>query len=591
MRQVHSTSDPPPDLQLAAEVLPFIPSTFTSVSQISRQVPPTLMDRVATPACGGLRQLLARHPELFETKMIGSVHVARQRLSRRQSAQGLYRRGTSVRRGEDTIMNTKWHAAPGAVSQGESTAQAESSGAVAELQRRFPDFLVPVKALWMTVPEREEADERRRVLTALRDPQQSRWLIFHPHPTHRHTAAVATVPGKERTAQEGKEDAVLENGYVQLRSASLSSPPPAASVPDVHARVADYRIQPYEWYRVARVLPTIAAEVDFNKELYDAAAALLPPGRDIWQVLLSAPHLFTVRYDAPASSPQPSEPRVTVRFLLHHRYVPAGVDGVEEDALLRDLEALAADKEASRCGLSTRQRRHKRRLQQQLTFLRNPTPYFDHRVLVQHLFDLLPMRDGVHQSALLGALPPHAVSAFPQNVTDLLKERSDLFRLSDARHGVLVQRADAPAAEHERTVDSVSGEEILQCLFSSYSTRSDPRSGTTISRNLSRLPRLIRERLFAMQDVVAELLGLYPEKVELLPASSRSGSSQQTQDEYEREQRELQNVRGRRDFLVPFRFVGEWEVKLVERYTQQQEKEMAKRGARPRVTPHRRPRY
>lgn len=421
--------------------------------------------------------------------------------------------------------------------------------------------------------------------------------------------------------------AVFENGYVQLCHPSPASFPSenhastgadsvvrAAELDveeqqqrDVNGRLGAYEIQPYEWYRVARVLPTTRAEVVFDDKLFDAAAALLPPGRDVWQVLLSAPQLFTVRYDdgAPTtpsatttSSGSGGAPsRVLVRFDLHPRFIPAGVGYVKEAELLRELEEVAVNREENRCGLTTRQRRRKRKLQRQLAYLRNPTPYFDERVLAQHLFDLLPMRDGVHQSALLGALPSHAVAAFPQNVTDLLKERDDLFRLSDARHGVLVQRADAPLDAVPRTPDSVTGDEILQCIYAAYSSRSDPRLGTTISRSLSRLPRLIRDRLYAMDDVVQELLCMYPERVAVLTdaAGATGGAATKIQDVAtsldERAKRELQNVRGRRDFLVPFRFVGEWESKLLDQYTKQQEKEQVRSSARHRTVNRRPPRH
>ncbi|KPA86392.1 putative mitochondrial hypothetical protein [Leptomonas pyrrhocoris] len=553
---------------------------------------------------------------MYESRQMGLVHVARRRsVESSVSAEGSVGGLTSSIRASRTP-----HSA--------STALPITEAAMAELQELFPDFLVPVKALWETTPEAQE-ESKRRVMSALRA-HQSSWLTFYAHPAHRAPRGETSEVAEREQYRKECRTSVLESGYVMLSDAARlslagqrvvndeggvhtengsSSAPTHPCRCDVRARLADYTIQPYEWYRVARVLPTAAKEVLFGEELYDAAAALLPSWRDVWQVLFSAPHLFTVRYDdgtecspsadAAAASKTRSMAHLTptadsaatrlfVRFNLHPRFIPPGVAFVREEELLQRLGEVAVDREKNRCGLTTRQRRHKRKLQRQLTYLRNPTPYFDDRVLAQHLFDLLPMRHGVHQSALLGALPSHAVSAFPHNVTDLLKERGDLFRLADARHGVLVQRADAVLEESQRSVDSVTGEEVLQCIFSSYSTHNDPRNGTTISRSLARLPRLIRERLFAMHDVVQELLCLYPEKVAVL--SDASLTQQETQLD-ERATRELQNVRGRRDFLIPFRFVGEWEEKLLEKYTRHQEKELAKSGARKHSTNNRRPRY
>lgn len=616
-RLTHTAATTPSERHLVEELRSFVPPTFTSLPHISRQVPPDLMESISSPGCGGLRLLLSRYPELFETKTIGHVHVARRRPQSSGNAKELLWRGRSMVLGDGAASGLRSHERTSKDSQCGSTAPAETDYAVTALQRLFPEFLVPVKALWTTVAECEEAGEKARVLSALQA-HQGDHLIFHAHPSHR--VACDGRPEVEKSVQGLREaiekvgslgTTVLENGYVQLRSSSATS----LSTPsqDLPARLADYKIQPYEWYRVARVLPTAAADVVFDAALYDAAAALLPLGRDVWQVIFSAPHLFAVRYadatqrSACAMETQPTLPAkqndvafASVRFKLHPRFIPAGAAYAREEDLLRELEHVALNRDANRCGLTTRQRRHRRKLQQQLTYLRNPSPYFDTRVLAQHIFDMLPMRDGVHQAALLGSLPPHAVNAFPQNVTDLLKERTDLFRLSDARHGVLVQRADAPVEENERTVDSVTGEEVLQCIFSCYSTRIDPRTGTTISRNLSRLPRLIRERLFAMRDVVEELLCLYPEKVALLSgttplasphSSSPSSSFQHGTELDERARRELQNVRGRRDFLIPFRFVGEWEEQLMAKYTRQKEKESAKSGSQSRTAGNRRPRY
>lgn len=620
VRFVHTALTASSALLLAREIQAFVPSTFTSIQQISRQVPPELMEQISSPTCGGLRQLLARYPDWYESKQIGQVHVVRRRAQDVCSTSSRQRNAASCAHTHgaawDSQRSAMWTSAK---QESGSRARAAREAKLAELRQLFPDFLVPVKALWTTVVEGEEAEMKRRVLDALRE-HNGEYLLFYEHPEHRTTQKDSLSVGQNEQGKTEESAAVFESGYVRLCSTPAPSSPVQHGVVreddygsedrgrplstdqcDVCMRLAEHEVQPYEWYRVARVLPTAAAEVAFGKELCDAAGALLPPGRDAWQVLLSAPHLFTVRYGDAAdgtrtlsgSAASAAAPYLMVRFRLHPRFIPAGVAFVQEAELLRELEELAVSREENRCGLNTRQRRRKRKLQRQLTYLRNPTPYFDDRVLAQHLFDLLPLRNGVHQSALLGALPPHAVSAFPQNVTDLLKVRDDLFRLSDARHGVLVQRADAPLDAPPRTLDSVTGDEILQCIFASYSTRHDPRQGTTVSRSLPRLPRLIRERLFSMNDVVEELLCLYPEKVVVLSdALSATTSEQQAAAQLsERARRELQNVRGRRDFLVPFRFVGEWESKLMEKYTEEQEKEAAKSAARHRGTSHRRARF
>ncbi|GET92859.1 hypothetical protein, conserved [Leishmania tarentolae] len=588
---------------LVDEVSPYIPTTFTSIPQISRELPPELMERVRNPVCGGLRLLLSRYAERFESKIIGQVHVVRRRFRQRESAAPCRRAsvGGTVGRSPAVTSSPSGNAA--------ATVPTENLVGVAaiftELQQLFPSYLVPVKALWMTVPEAQEQQWRGRVLEALRSPQHRAWLTFHEHPVHYISRSAST--------DEANLTHVLENGYVQLRLDPASDDEGAATLmpQSPNAWMTEHEVQPYEWYRVARVLPTAATEVLFTRELQEQAAFLLPPGRDVWHVLLSAPALFELRYVAPttiesrqparvstisANSPSSAPISVTydttpspslcvsvyVRFRLEERFLPPDIESAREDNILRELETLAVDRATSACGLSSRQRRRKRKLQRQLAYLRNPTPYFDERVLAQHLFDLLPLRDGVHQSALLGSLPQSAVQAFPQNVTEILQTRKDLFRLSDARHGILVQRADAPQVA-QRTIESVTGEEILLNIFSSYSLRSDPKEGTTVSRCLPRLSRLVRERLFAMQDIVAEVLILYPDKVEVLADRSPSISSHSlslsppSSQVDERALRELQAVRGRRDLLVPFRFVGEWQAKLTEKYRKQQEKDALKR--------------
>nr|VDZ48983.1 hypothetical_protein_conserved [Leishmania donovani] len=602
---------------LVDEVSPFIPATFTSIPQISRQLPPELMERVCDPVCGGLRPLLSRYAERFESKMIGQVHVVRSRLRQRESTAPCRRANAGAEAGHSFAVPLS--------SSGNAAATAPKSNSVdlqaifTELQELFPSYLVPVKALWTTAPEAEEQQVRARVLDALRSPQHRAWLTFHEHPAH--------CASRSTSADEGERTHVLEHGYVQLRlDPAAGDNRAAAPMPQSpNTRMAGHEVQPYEWYRVARVLPTTARELLFSGELQEQATLLLPPGRDVWHVLLSAPALFELRYAAPTTvhsgqqarvptlsaeasssalacvtydaTPPPSLcASVYVRFRLEERFVPTDMAGAHEESILRELETLTADRAASACGLSSRQRRRKRKLQRQLAYLRNPTPYFDERVLAQHLFDLLPLRDGVHQSALLGSLPQPAVQAFPQNVTELLQARNDLFQLSDARHGILVQRADAPKVA-QRSIESVTGEEILLHIFSSYSLRSDPREGTTISRSLPRLPRLVRERLFAMQDIIAEVLLLYPDKVEVLADRSSNisplslSSSPHTSEADERALRELRAVRGRSDFLVPFRFVGQWQAKLTEKYTKQQEKDATKsmRARQRSESSHRRP--
>ncbi|KAG5466382.1 hypothetical protein LSCM4_01532 [Leishmania orientalis] len=600
------------------EVSPYVPTTFTSIQQISRQLPPELMERVCDPVCGGLRHLLSRYSERFESKMIGQVHVVRSR--GRQGQRAAPHRRIDV---GDTARHS-FTAPPPPPGDAAGTASKSNSVAVqailAELQELFPSYLVPVRALWTTVPEPQEQLVKHRVLDALRSPQHRAWLTFYEHPAHCASCRTA--------AEAAAQTHMFEHGYVQRRfDPAAGDDGAAASTPPLppDARMVEYQVQPYEWYRVARVLPTATAELLFTSELQDQAAVLLPSGRDVWHVLLSAPALFEVRYVVPATdesvrqsgapplsagapssgplsvihdaTPPPSlRASVYVRFRLEERFVPPDMAGVNEASILRELETLAADRAASACGLNSRQRRRKRKLQRQLAYLRNPTPYFDERVLAQHLFDLLPLRDGVHQSALLGSLPQPAVQAFPQNVTELLQARKDLFQLSDARHGILVQRADAPKVA-QRSAESVTAEEILLYIFSAYSLRSDPREGTTVSRCLPRLPRLVRERLFAMQDVVAEVLIPYPEKVEVLGDQSTritslsSSTSLRTNDADEHILRELRAVRGRRDFLVPFRFVGEWQEKLTEKYTRQQEKDKLKtmRARQSSASSYRRP--
>ncbi|KAG5466923.1 hypothetical protein LSCM1_01100 [Leishmania martiniquensis] len=597
-----SASTPPTLDAVVDEVSPYVPTTFTSIQQISRQLPPELMERVCDPVCGGLRLLLARYSERFESKMIGQVHVVRSRQKQRQWAAPHHRLDAG-----DTARFPLAATSSPPVSATAAVAKPNSAAVqaiLAELQELFPNYLVPVKALWATVPEAEEQLVRRCVLDALRSPQHRVWLTFYEHPAH--CASCST------SAEAAAQTHVLEHGYVRCRlGAEAGDDVAAAPTPSSpNARMVEHQVQQYEWYRVARVLPTSAAELLFTGELQEQAALLLPPGRDVWHVLFSAPALFDVRLVTPVADEsvrQPGAPAfsgadpssaplfvahgatpppslcasVYVRFRLEERFVPPDMAGANEASIMRELETLAADRATNDCGLSSRQRRRKRKLQRQLAYLRNPTPYFDDRVLAQHLFDLLPLRDGVHQSALLGSLPQTAVQAFPPNVTELLQARKDLFQLSDVRHGILVQRADAPKVT-QRSAESVTGEEILLYVFSAYSLRSDPREGTTISRCLPRLPRLVRERLFAMQDIVAEVLIPYPDKVEVLADRSPrisphpSSTSPHTAGADERVLRELRTVRGRRDFLVPFRFVGEWQEKLTEKYVKQQEKDNLK---------------
>lgn len=573
----YSTSSVPPtgggsDMDdFVRHVERLIPTTFTSISQIARHIPETMMKELSGPQRGGLRFFLSQHSDRFELQQIGSVPVVR----RRPTSSSQTPRHT---RGSSALQDGR-SSPPGDRGMSDVTARvvplsstSSSPPPPTEVTELFPSFLVPVKVLWETVEPMKRAAAQQHVLSIIRKHRQRYLTIVNP-----------------RSSDDS--DKSLCTAYVALQGVALESGENRESVkpekgPD--AALLEFKVEEYEWFRVARLLPTAGVEVKLNPELHDKAAALLPRDRDLLHVLLSAPHLFSIRCVPNGSYPLASlgllpKSRSTVkenpynifvRFCLDSKFAPPGWnDVITESELLRELEKIEEERFSNAHGLSTRQRRRKRTLRRLLQYKRDPSPYFDRRVLVQHLFDLLPTTGGVLKSILLGSLPPVATHTFPPNISTLFSENGHLFRLTPSSfNDFLVQRADDAVVAAEREVQSVSSEEILQQIFNNYSLRWDPDEGTSIIRCLNRLPILARQRLFQMTDVEQSLLALYPDKVEILPHEPNVESMRLD----ERTMAQLRTVRHRKDFLVPFRFVGEWKQRLQERYAAHQYKEFQK---------------
>lgn len=74
-------------------------------------------------------------------------------------------------------------------------------------------------------------------------------------------------------------------------------------------------------------------------------------------------------------------------------------------ALQRQLDEIFA-RSRNKQGVAFPVDRVKRRgIERRIQFIDNPSPFFDHRVMAQYIFDLLPVNAAVHFSHLMRRLP------------------------------------------------------------------------------------------------------------------------------------------------------------------------------------------
>ncbi|KEG15018.1 hypothetical protein DQ04_00211010 [Trypanosoma grayi] len=498
---------------LARLLEPYIPPTFTALTQIGRTVNTELMEKVSD--AGGLRSVLVDHPELFQVSKVGEVYVAC-RIKQRSGKSDNRRVGMAQK-------NQRSLARP--VLRIESPPE--------ELFHLFPTFFVPVEALVTKLCEAPAA-----ALTSDAGVGHSPESIVRHH-IEKHRKFLDVVSLKD-SSDGGSE--VVECSFVRLRKdlaeASGADEDAEDGEQSISRLMASYEVPDYEQFRVARLLPVVEQFVPISQEMRREALPLLQEGRSLVHVIVSAPELFEIR----------DTPELSVRFLLDPHYRPVITHTLGE--IERQLNEI---KEArTRNGMRVPIDRRKRRvLSRQLQFLTKPTPYFDERVLAHALVDVLPPNGPLGMGQAFTLVPPECLRCMPPNVQRFLKEYPHLFCLLEGEKEPLVQRADLPVPEG-RPASSIGAEEILLLLYNNYPRRRHPNGGTCLERCVYTLPLPVRTRLRQL-DFVEDVLRKHSDKVELL-------------GHFDEELMKRDSMAKDLSKLQVFRFIGVYQEELIKRY-------------------------
>lgn len=510
---------------VAQKLMPYVPIIVSPISQIAQRVPDDLMECICERS-GGLASFMAQHPELFSVSRIGQVVVARrtaQQPGRAQnSSSAKYTTGCGRRKATQVV-----HANSSAA----AAALPRSRAGVQDLLGFIPSFIVPVKAL--RTPE-----------YAAQCPQPDKWKDLRL--SHGDLVHFVNPLGEDG------------GGYVGINPFHVT--PALQQADPLVSTLSDFVVQEYEQLRVAALLSCAPKSTAVDAALAEAAAPLLPPQRDVWDVLASAPHLFRWFREpsSPSSASVPAEcgDSFRVQFILYDDLDGSGLPTVSSplnaDQLKERCTALRQRlSELSMSGTKLR-RGAKRRTLRQLTALENPNPFLDKNVLAQHIFDLLPTSSLLYMSKIVDALPADAVSSLPGNLADFFKSRPDMFVVQYGKSvfETYIGRADLVLKE-----EALTAQDILHFIFTMYPKRSNPRRGMNVVRVFSVLPSHCRDAILSTADFEATVLRAFPDLVELLPDNVRIPLGEAS---------DLKgSLEGRTDLLTAFRFRGSLQEQLI----------------------------
>eukprot|EP00796_Vickermania_ingenoplastis_P005363 gene5363-3858_t len=522
---------PVPKRKLQEEIAQFIPVRFTTISQIARSIPEEVMEALQEQEDCGLMQFLSKHPKLFEVTRVAGVLRAK------------------LRHGPKPCEA----AAPSA-----QKVVAEASLMPSNMPRRLK---VPKRA-----PKR----------------------IYDTYPTYcipfaalqQYTSSVSPELDVDQLWKQLGDDEEFVRvtrlykpsdplNVQRARTFLMISPECCALPGEVDTRYVPYAVEPYEWFRIARVSPFTRRFLAVTPTVLLDAAQLLPPGRDPLHVWASAPELFEC---CVGDGVKAELDMIGVRFILHPSYMAAG-ESRDEGEIIRQIEELG--------GQSQRLKKKRRRLRRALQCVQEPLSFLDERVWAHYIFDSLPVEGSAAAEKVVSMLPEAYKNCTPVQWRSTLQKFPMLFKLYNGPTELVVQRADLPALEM-RTVGDITPDEILQEIYRCYPLRFHPEIGVTISQMLTKLPRNINQRLYSLSNVEGELLLRFPDKVEILrqntffveqtgdpPVYSTSGK---VRVPYKNRSEMLLQVRGRSDFLLGFRFVGEWQERLLEKFAKRCQK-------------------
>ncbi|KAG8344258.1 hypothetical protein TRVL_04917 [Trypanosoma vivax] len=506
--------------RLEKQLESFVPFTFTALTQISHTVDEELMEQVA--AHGGLRSFLLGYPNLFKVSKVGGVYVARRLRALVEDPR------TSVARTMHKEEQKDMHCRQMGVSSFKVSNPKE------EVFRLFPPFFVPVKA----VAEQLEKVARPSGVADLNGGSLGSMVKELNYCLEKHKDFIDVV----RLKDIGDDGTITEHCFVRLRSAltevARRYEATAESGRYASSSMQAYEVAEYEQYRAARLIPTIEHFVPVTEEMRREAQSLVAAERSLLHVLVSAPHIFDLC----------DKFGLAVRFNLDPCFRP--IVNMPREAIEKQLSELmeARNKSSMRVPVN---RKKKRILKRQLQFLTNPLPYFDEKVMIYALFDLLPLKGAICFSQLLSLLPTEPGNCMPSSPRRLISQYSHLFTTLDGEKELLVQRADVPVPE-QRPLCEITSEEIVLSLYNSYPRRRHPSCGTCLERCMYSLPVPVRRRLRQL-DIVDDVLRHHPDKVEVLGEVDK----------------ELANPQGdalsQQNYQL-FRFVGVYQEDLIRRY-------------------------
>ncbi|EAN77123.1 uncharacterized protein TEOVI_000447300 [Trypanosoma equiperdum] len=507
---------------LEKQVEPLVPFTFTALTQIAHSVDEDLMERVAE--LGGLRSFLVSCPQTFRVAKVGDVYVAR-RLRKSVAFHSTVSKDVKPR-----PQNKEGHHSR-ALSCDPIRAVPD------EVFKLIPSFFVPLDALL----------DRIRKAGSIQDGSSNSLLNAGDTGDFEDLVArfveqcsnyIDLVLLKDTNDGGG----TVQQRYVRLRPSVSRQCDDLQVFPKDEKCVAhnmeSYEVAEYEQHRAARLIPIVEKFVSITRDMRDSAALLLPAGRSLIHVFVSAPHLFDVR----------DKPELSVRFILDPRFRPNLTLTREE--IEKKLEEVNDSRGSSAMRLPIN-RKKRRALQRQLQFMINPLPFFDENVIAQALFDLLPIDGPISTSNLFSLLSREAHHCLPALPHRIFTKYNHMFRTVEGETELLVQRADLPLPE-ERNLSEISSEEIVMQLYNNFPRRRHPICGTCVERCSVGFPQSVRLRLRQL-DVLNDVLRQQPDKVEVMDGLDE-----------ELLKNGVQFAQPGR--LQLFRFVGIYQEELIKRY-------------------------
>ncbi|CCW62176.1 unnamed protein product [Phytomonas sp. EM1] len=582
-------------LPIVLRVEAYVPFTPTALTQIARSLPDTLMEELCeTPeGKGGLLAFLSHFPSHFEMKMEGTTHIVC-RVGRSKAPDHLQR--------PDAVCSglpTEKFPVSSSASSATRDSKYHSKNIPAELYSHFPTFIVPLRALWsstdgegggipapeptVTASTPSEAEERvKRVVENLLVHYREYLIYVNPYTNDAFPSRYTKEGGAEDTSTNIAELSLWELGYAALHPSVVASfhriPACRKAVFATNKRLAAWRVEESACYRLARLFPRVHDEIKLTAEWLAEAKELLLPHQSPLHVLCGAPHLFkTYSQSLSAETHQEGEQissnlakiQLFSQFLLDNRYA---IQVTESESELR--EQLYIVSKGVRSAASSHQninipidRRKRRKLRRKLQYLTNRTPFFDDRVLAQFVFDALPEDRPMILKNLVESLPEAVRYCLPGDLKQFFLRYPSYFKIF-YDYDAMIQRANLPQPSAHSSND-ITAEDILQEIFIRYPLRYHPEKGICLVKCVSGLPLWIMQRIRTLSNFEEDVLQALPQKVEILPRSQNGLTK-------EEEKAAMQQYRGRCDFLIPFRFVGNLRNQLEERYNKFHKRREAK---------------